>query len=69
MGTYPTRRIALNRLSYWPETTRSASRGWIQEVRAREGSRNYGVHCSVRPFERLNVLAVQNAAALRYQTW
>ncbi len=36
-----------------------------------DGSRrvDHSVQVTSRPFVRLNVLTVQNAAALRYQTW
>jgi hypothetical protein len=44
----------------------------IPRPRAARGSGatdpRYGTHTTASPFERLNVLAVQNAAALRYQT-
>jgi len=39
--------------------------GACSSVRARD----HIVHVTSTPFDRLNVLTVQNAAALRYQTW
>jgi hypothetical protein len=30
---------------------------------------DHWIHCTSRPFVRLNVELVQNAAALRYHTW
>ena len=55
-----------------PENRRGAARATPRSVSIAFAIRvpsGHGAHVTDRPFVRLKVLAVQNAAALRYQTW